>query len=293
MSGAVDARFSTADAHVAGPQLPKLPFQPWGEAMSRDSHLDMLSDLLLASTSPSPTEAATHTVVTPLDLYLLSSSMSPPPTTVATHDMLGWGNHGTPSVDDIEQELIRLAEGGADGDDDDEDDPSEDDYLLSMPTPSLSMAINTASMGHMGHSSPPLGDSGVDGDTDDSMSDVSSDVSSECGRGRGRRGTTAGRDSVFLPQLPPLERSGRTATSSRSSQQHNSTQDPRPRSGEALVASITPWERELLFSKFGVRPTPPSPHTPPATACAATRHHHNRAPPSSECAPTAQLVPTA
>jgi hypothetical protein len=259
MSVAVDTRFPTADAYGAGPQLPKLPFQPWGEVMSHDSHLDMLSDLLLASTSPSPTAAATHTVVTPLDLYLLSSSMSIPPTTVATHDVLGWGNHGTPSVDDIEQELIRLTpEGGADGDDDN-DDPSEDDYLLSMPTPSLSMAINTASMGPMGHSSPPLGDSGVDGDTDDSMSDVSSDVSSECGRGRGRgRGTTAGRDSVFLPQLPPLERSGRTATSSRSSQQHNSTQDPRPRSGEALVASITTRERELLFSKFGVRPPPPT-----------------------------------
>ena len=148
---------------------------------------------------------------------------------------------------DIERELRELASTGGDEDN----------------SAHFAASLDMDDMAEGG--SPPQGDSGVDGDMDDSSSDVSSDVSSECG-GRGRGVGRGSRDSVFLPQLPKLDRTKHGAPSTRTAQ-HSA--HPRPRSGEALVASITPWEREMLLSKFGVSPSSQHTHTHTHT------HTHN------------------
>ena len=92
-------------------------------------------------------------------------------------------------------------------------------------------------------------DSGVDGDSDSSMSDHSSDSHS----------TACEALSLSPEPFPAVEvKALPTITSSATANRRSTTMKRsapsrlRPRSGEALVASITSRERDLLLSKFKV-----------------------------------------
>lgn len=93
-------------------------------------------------------------------------------------------------------------------------------------------------MTEVGRVEQPSIDSGVDGESDDATSEHSSESFSSYGS--------------YGASMPSMISTAQLAASSRSSNGPRSAPSVKPRSAEALVASISDWEKDLLVSKFGV-----------------------------------------